>query len=178
METQLPDSICPVLMVCASSLSDVMPDDATRTAILGPLVHRIAGTPATAAIEQERAYIAADWACRVFAPIVLEATGHGTEAASLRALPRIADGASAREARRAAWRFLYAATAAGVAEATADAAGIAATIDRCATSAAAAAAASYATITAERIWPLAGRMLEAMIDLDHAAADYALGGAP
>jgi hypothetical protein len=189
--TDHPPCACPVITEAAIRLNDSMPDDQTRTRILGPLAFRIAGTRATQSIEQERAYIAADWAVRVFSPIALDAGGRGADASRLRSLRRIVDfeSANAAHAARAAYRATnaaaraatnaayaaYAATnaAASAASAATNAANAAAYAANAATNAAYAAyAAAYAAYVAT--WEMAGQMLEAMIDLDHDAADRLL----
>lgn len=105
-----PACACPVITQFALGINDRMPDDATRTRLLGPLVPLIAGSRSTPAVERVRALLAADVAVRAFAPIALEAAQLTKEATTLRALPAITDRATAQAGRRAA-----AAAAAGAA---------------------------------------------------------------
>lgn len=93
--TDQPKCACRIITCFAIAINDAIPDDATRTRILGPLVWAIAGTRSTPEVEQKRAYMCADWALRQIAPLALDAAGLSEAAASLRKLPEIRDQASA-----------------------------------------------------------------------------------
>lgn len=110
-----PECACPVITRAAININDAMPDDATRTRLLGPLAFRIAGTKAPLDVMIKRAFIAADYAVRVFAPLTLDARGLHTEAAALRGLARIVDKRTAEDGRKAA--AAYAAASANAANA-------------------------------------------------------------
>ena len=122
--------------------------DEARTAFLRPYLQRLGRlaladrhAPATA-----YAYAAADLACRVIAPLALDAAGMAPEAATLRGLAPVVDGVTARAATLAAtYATAYAADAADYAAVAAD--DYAAVATRAA--AAAAAAAAYAAATAD-----------------------------
>ena len=97
-----PECACPVLAAYCRVLNDNM-NDAERQALL-PFVVRLIGTRITPENEQQRAFVLADAAVRIFAPLALEAGGLAFEAAKLRALPIIDSVSSAKSARRAARR--------------------------------------------------------------------------
>ena len=101
-KTDRPLCACPIITAAIITLNDAMPDDDTRTRLLLPLTERIATSKSTRKVERARAYIAADWACRVFAPLALDAAGLASEAATLRALPQIVDRGTAAAALSAA----------------------------------------------------------------------------
>lgn len=66
--------------------------------MLKPFAPKIVGTNVPK-LEQTRRYIAADFACRVFVPIWMEAAGLKDEATALRNLTRIVDDSTASAAR-------------------------------------------------------------------------------
>lgn len=117
-----PACACPVIARYAMNLNDRMPEDQRQRLL--PYIVRIAGSRATPEIEQQRAYKAATWACKVFAPLALDARGLGEYAATLRALPDITDGETAlgAKAASAASAAAYAAYASAYAVDAADAA--------------------------------------------------------
>ena len=65
-------------------------------------IPRLVGSRATPEIEAKRAYLAADFAVRVAAPIALELGGYKDHAAALRALAQVVDKETASAARAAA----------------------------------------------------------------------------
>ena len=108
--------------------------DAARTAFLRPYLQRLGRlaladrhAPATA-----YGYAAADVACRVIAPLSLDAAGRGGEAATLRGLACVVDEATARAAADAAYaaRAAAALSAAYAANAATYAEAVGALLDR------------------------------------------------
>jgi hypothetical protein len=120
-----PECACPLITTFAIAVNDRM-DDAARQRLL-PFVLRIAGSKSTNKIEQQRMYMLADYAVRVFAPMALESANLLAEAKTLKALPKIVDketalqGKNAYAAAYAANAAAYAATAAAYAANTANA---------------------------------------------------------
>ena len=94
-----PPCACPVVTRYAMALNDRMPDDQRQRLL--PYIVRIAGSKATPEVERLRAYKAATYAVKVFAPLVLDARGFTDHAATLRAVPDITDRASALVAKTA-----------------------------------------------------------------------------
>jgi hypothetical protein len=94
-----PKCACPVISAVMRRLNDRIPTDELRTELLRPLVRKLVGTKSTRDVEIARGYVAADFACRVFAPIALEARGYKADAEKCRALPRIESRSSALTAR-------------------------------------------------------------------------------
>ena len=66
--TDHPRCVSRVIGAFMRSWNDSLPDDETRTRILGPLVPLTIGTATAAADEEKRAWMAADWLVRVQAP--------------------------------------------------------------------------------------------------------------
>jgi hypothetical protein len=93
-----PECACPVIAAFVREMNDAIGDDAERTRLLVPLLPRIVGSRASREIELRRAYLAADFSVRVGVPIALDAVGQHECATTLRALPEIADAATARAA--------------------------------------------------------------------------------
>lgn len=87
-----------VITEFAIRTNDAMPDDQTRTRLLGPLVWRIAGTRKGPDLERRLAYECADWAVRTVAPIALRAAGCEEDARQLENLAPVRDKQSARSA--------------------------------------------------------------------------------
>ncbi len=138
-----PACACPVIARAVIRLNDRIRDDATRTALLRPLLAEIINSRTTDRdVMCRRALVAADMAVRVFAPMALDAKGFPGEAAKLRALPEIVDRASALAGRDAANAAAYATNAAYAAYAAANANAAA---DAANAAAYAATAAAYAT---------------------------------
>jgi len=104
--TDAPACACPVLTAYAAALNDAMgfgPEgDALRARYLHDLAPMLVGSHSTPKAEQARAYVLADHAARVVAPLALESAGLRGEAATLRALEPVIDDVSARTAARAA----------------------------------------------------------------------------
>lgn len=113
-----PECACPVIAAFVRRWNDDLPDDATRTRLLGPLVPRLVGTRSTPDVERRRSLLALDWLVREHTPAWLDLTpALADHAAALRALPEIVDtdtaqhalpvvdaaGEAARDAWAAAW---------------------------------------------------------------------------
>ena len=140
-------------------------NDEARTAFMRPYLMRL-GRLALADRHAPNAaygYAAADVACRLIAPMALDAAGMGGEAATLRGLAPVVDGVTARAATLAAtYATAYAADAADYAAVAAD--DYAAVATRAA--AAAAAAAAYAAATAAAAYAAAaGALLARLLDV-------------
>src|SRR6185369_9104799 len=159
-----PACACPVISRAVIRLNDRMPSDEMRAELLRPLLPRIVGSRSTRVVQVKRAYIAADMACRVFAPMALEARGKLDLAAGLRALAPITDTETAKAAKekcRAA-----AAAAAYAAYAAAAAAAYAAADDAYAAAAYDAAAAAAADAAARKqVFTEGVRMIGVMLDV-------------
>ena len=83
-----PQCACPVIAALARRLNDQLNDEERQR--LSPLIPALALSRASGAAMVRRAFIAADYAVRVFAPIAVEARGHPAAAARLRALAPVA----------------------------------------------------------------------------------------
>jgi hypothetical protein len=85
-----PRCASPVIAAFLRTWSDALPDDATRTRLLVPLLPEVVGTRASAVVEEARAWRCLDWAARDHAPawLAVEA-GCADHAATLRALSPI-----------------------------------------------------------------------------------------
>lgn len=122
--TDHPQCACPVITSYTIGIHDRMPDDQRQRLLLYMI--RIAGSRSTREVEQQRAYLAATWAVKRFAPRALDTYGYTAQAATLRALPDIMDHETARQAANAnanaAADAAYAAYAAAADAADADAA--------------------------------------------------------
>jgi hypothetical protein len=144
--------------------------------LLKPYAPKIVGTRASDKIEVQRGLIAADNACRVFAPIAFRAYKHEDWATECEALAPITDRATAKAARDVLRKIQYAAYAATDADAAAyaayaayaDAAAAAATDADAA--AADAAYAAYAATDADAAAAAAAYAAYAATDADAAAA--------
>src|SRR3990167_6721691 len=68
-----PSCACPVIAAFGRTLNDHLPD-AERQALV-PYITKIVGSVSTPEVERKRAFIASDYAVRVFAPIALRAKG-------------------------------------------------------------------------------------------------------
>ena len=86
-----PGCTSPVIAAFMRSWNDSLPTDADRDRLLKPLIPVIVGTRSTAAAEQRRATMAADWFIRVHAPAWLRLAGLNAQADSLERLPEITD---------------------------------------------------------------------------------------
>lgn len=100
-----PECACPVLSAYGRNLNDVMgkgpQGDALRTKYLADIALMLVGTRSTREVERRRAYLLADRAVRVFAPLALDAVGLHYHAAKLRALTPVTDATTTRAARAA-----------------------------------------------------------------------------
>jgi hypothetical protein len=114
-----PDCACPVISAYGRALNDRMPEGQRQR--LKAYIPRLIGTRSTRDVEMKRMYLAADWACRRFAPRALELRGLKDEAAALRSLPEITDKGTAAAAAAAADAADAADAAANAAAAAADA---------------------------------------------------------
>src|SRR5688572_3642961 len=63
-----PECVSEVLGTFGRAWNDALPDDATRTRLLGPFITRLVGTRASADVEERRAWMALDWLVRTFTP--------------------------------------------------------------------------------------------------------------
>jgi hypothetical protein len=104
-----PECACPVIAAMVRRLNDRIPDDATRTRVLRPLLPLALNTAAGPKVTLVRVYIAADYACREAAPLALEARGRRALAVRLRALDPIVDRKAAAAAAVAAVAYVNAA---------------------------------------------------------------------
>jgi hypothetical protein len=136
-----PDCVSPSLGNAARSINDWMTQK-ERDEWLAPMLGQFAGTRGTAEHERKRAYIAADYAVRVFAPMALRAHKREDLALRMESCAKIVDKRTAVEANRLAKEVRAAAAAA---YADADAAAAAAYAAAAAAAYAADADAAYAT---------------------------------
>ena len=90
-----------VIAAFVRRLNDRM-DDENRQ-LLKPYLPRLIGTANGPEIQRQRAFVCADYACRVWVPIALRAAGLEVEAARMAALPMIAAWSAAKSAESAAW---------------------------------------------------------------------------
>ena len=97
-----PRCLCPVIAPLSIWVNDSCEDD-LRNELLRDLPWRLVGTKATPEIEQQRGFMAADWAVRFVCPIMLRRGGLEAEAVKLESLP-VVDSANAARAARAAAR--------------------------------------------------------------------------
>ena len=115
-----PACVCLVLASFGRTVNDAMDDEARQRLL--PFVPRLIGTRGSTALMVRRAFVAADYAVRVFAPLALDAAGLAVEAAGLRGLPPITSRAAANSAGAATNRARAAAYSAGAAAYSAGAA--------------------------------------------------------
>jgi hypothetical protein len=97
--TDAPGCACPVIAQATMRLNDAIPWDDMRTELLRPLLPRLIGTRAGREVMLKRAYVAADMAVRVFAPLALEKRGRLELAERLRSLTEVTDRGTAIKAR-------------------------------------------------------------------------------
>lgn len=69
--TDRPACACPVITALAIAINDALPDDATRTRLLAPFVHKIVDTRLTTDVQQRRGFMLADFYYRILLPHVL-----------------------------------------------------------------------------------------------------------
>ena len=174
-----PDCVCPVIRAATMRLNDRIKDDALRTELLRPLLVKAIGTRSTREVMIKRGFIAADFACRVFLPMRLEARGKKADAEECRAAFPITDRSSAITARdriRAKYAAADAAAAAAYAADAAAAAAYAAYADAAAAYAYADAAAADAAADADASAASAAAAYTAA-DAAYTAADAAADAA-
>jgi hypothetical protein len=96
------DGMCPVLTYYAIALNSAIEHVGHENALPARYLHALApmlvGSRSTPDVEQARAYVLADRAVRVFAPMALEAGGLLAEAKRMSVLDPIVDAASAAAA--------------------------------------------------------------------------------
>jgi hypothetical protein len=89
--TDRPASLCPVLGAWGRAWNDRLPNDETRTRLLGPLVPQLVSSRSSAEIEKRRSILAFDWLIRSYTAAWLECRLELRDhAADLRALGEIA----------------------------------------------------------------------------------------
>ena len=95
-----PSCACPVIAAFLRSWNDALPAE-ERTKLLRPLLPKIVGTKSTAAIEEQRSFLALDWLIRAHTPEWLDLRAElKAHAASLRGLSPIVDMRTAQAARK------------------------------------------------------------------------------
>lgn len=119
-----PECVDPVLAAFGRAWNDGLPD-ADRTRLLAPFIPRLVGTRSTPEVQDRRAFMAADWAVRVYTPAWLRLAKLDDHASALARLPELADVTACLAAKptidaagvaaRAAWAAAGAADAAGAA---------------------------------------------------------------
>jgi len=97
-----PSCVPPVIRRLCIKLNNMLPSDAERGRVIGPVLFLPVGADPSPGAEQERAFLCADRAVRVFAPKALDAVGMTDEAQALRDLQPVTNKESARAARTAA----------------------------------------------------------------------------
>jgi hypothetical protein len=110
--TDHPECVCPVIAAFGRSWNDSLPDDATRNRLLRPLLPKLIGTRSTPDVQDARAFMAADWAVRVFTPAWLRLIDLEANAAELEGLKALATVALCLDAQPAIERAQEAARAA------------------------------------------------------------------
>ena len=153
-----PTCVDPVLAAFGRSWNDSLSDD-DRDRLLLPFLPRFVGTRSTADVQDRRAFMAADWAVRVFTPAWLRLAKLDEHAEALEGLPEL----DSVEACRAAQPTINAARGAARAAARAAAWGAAEAATRAAAGDAATVAASDAasTVAWDATWDAAGAATEA-----------------
>ena len=86
-----PPCVCPVIGAFMRSWNDGITDADERTALLKPLIPKLINTRGSAALEQRRATMAADWLIRVHTPAWLRLAKLDKQADLLTSLPQITD---------------------------------------------------------------------------------------
>ncbi len=159
--TDHPKCADPVITTFAMKTNDWMKED-ERGALL-PFVLRIAGSKSTTEIERQRAYMCADYAVRVFAPLALEARGFEDHAKRMRECEKIVNKETAMAGQAVAKAAYAAADAAAAAYAYADA--YAAAYAYAAADAAADADAAAAAAAAAKYKKVRAQIVEARMQL-------------
>ena len=156
--TDSPSCVCPVIRAFLINWNDNLPDDATRTRLLAPLIPLALDTAGDSTLCAQRAWMATDWLVREHAPAWLDLAGLTEHAAALRSVAPVTDHRSCKAAQvklnaaSAAARAAASATAWDAASAAAWDAALAAAWDAASDAARAAAsdAASAAALAAAR----------------------------
>ena len=143
-----PSCVPPTIRWLCIILNDMLPSDAERERVIGPVLFLPVGADPSPEAEQERAFLCADRAVRVFAPKALDAAGMTDEAQALRDLQPVTNKESAHAARAVADAAGRAANAAGAA----DAAAVAAAATAAAYAAGATRAVRAAVAVAAAVW--------------------------
>ena len=182
-----PRCVSPIIAAFVRRWNDDLPDDETRTRLLGPLLPGLIGTRATDDIEHRRAWLIPDWMIRVAAPAALDLIeSTRPNAAALRALPEVTEATvdaaltvvrSARKSAAAAWAAAWAAAGYAAGDAVRAAAGYAAWDAARAAAGDAAWAAVRAAVrdaAGDAAWAAAG---DAVLDAAWAAVGAAVGAA-
>ena len=99
-----PECVCPTLAAFGRTWNDGLPDDETRTRLLAPFLPRLVGTRSTPKVQDARAFMAADWAVRVFVPAWLRRAGLVEDAEALEALPELSTVKSCEAAMPFIWK--------------------------------------------------------------------------
>jgi hypothetical protein len=86
-----PPCVCPVISAFMRSWNDGLPNDDERTALLKPLIPKLINTRGSAALEQHRATMAADWLVREHTVAWLRLAKLDAAADALATLPEITD---------------------------------------------------------------------------------------
>jgi hypothetical protein len=85
-----PQCVCPVLGAFGRSWNDSLDDD-KRNRLLQRFIARLVGTRSTAVVEERRAWMAADWLIRTYAPAWLRLAGLNDHADALAGADAVSD---------------------------------------------------------------------------------------
>lgn len=83
-----PECVCPTIAAFGRAWNDALSDE-DRNRLLKPLVPKMVGTRSTPDVQDARAFMACDWAVRVFTPAWLRKAGLHEDAEALVALPEL-----------------------------------------------------------------------------------------
>lgn len=83
-----PQCVCPTIAAFGRAWNDAL-DDETRNRLLKPIIPKMIGTRSTPDVQDRRAFMAADWAVRVFTVTWLRKAGLNEDADALAALPEL-----------------------------------------------------------------------------------------
>jgi len=169
-----PLCVCPVLASFGRAWNDAL-DDETRNRLLPPFIPRLVGTRSTPDVRDARAFMAADWAVRIYTPVWLRAAGLDAEADALEALPVLSSVERCRSAMPAIGQAKSKASAAGAA--AGDAAGAAAGAVAAASAARSVARSAAGDAAWTAAWTAAGATAAATAGATAVAAIRAAAGA-
>src|SRR5690349_401373 len=93
-----PQCVDPVLASFGRGWNDSLRTDEERTRLLTPFIPRLVGTRSTDDVQDRRAFMAADWAVRVYTPAWLRLAGLDERANALSMLNELASVESCRAA--------------------------------------------------------------------------------